>query len=190
MTGVNDQGTTALLERQTIVDPRGRTRIAGGVAVQELTGLKGKRLAIVTQGEWRSWLFFRDRLEAHLSGPGQDIDHRRWQDERPYKPERYDEIAQSADAAVIGLGNCGSCTATVAMAAAELASRGLPTLVVVTAGFETLAAQTLKFKGQGDVPLLVLPAAYEVMTEDELVRIADERVPEVELGLVRAVQPA
>lgn len=186
MSGIDSPTGTALLERSIIVDPRGATRAIGGVQVGQLSSLQGKRLAIVTQGEWRSWLFFRDRLEDHLSAPAQDVDHRRWQDERPYKPERYDEIAANADAAVVGLGNCGSCTATVAMAAAELASRGLPTLVVVTAGFETLAAQTLKFKGQGDVPLLVLPAAYEVMTECEVIRIADERVAEVEQGLISA----
>ncbi|MFC9361496.1 hypothetical protein ACFTZB_33565 [Rhodococcus sp. NPDC057014] len=175
----------AVSDYLTLIDPRGKAADGDGVAVSGLPSLQGKRLAVVTQGGWRSWTYYRERLEAYLDGPGKEIEHRRWQDDRPYLPERYDEIASSVDAAVIGLGNCGSCTNSVATAAAELAARGLPVVVIVTAGFQTLAEKTLQYKKQAHVPVISLPAAYEVMTEDEIISIADERVADVEAALTQ-----
>lgn len=76
----------------------------------------------------------------------------------------------------------------MATAAAELAARGLPVVVFVTAGFRTLAEKSLQFKKQGHVPVFALPASYEVMTEEEINRIADEHVAEIENTLIDLAQ--
>ncbi|MDF3311869.1 hypothetical protein P3H15_43600 [Rhodococcus sp. T2V] len=175
--------TSSTLESYAIIDPRSSVAVVEQTQSVALTTLQGKTLGIVTHGNWRSWEYFCDRLENFLSGPGQDVQHQRYQDERPYLDERYDQIVREVDAAVVGLGNCGSCTAQVATAAAQLAARGLPVLVVATEGFKSLAEMTLEYRNYPNVQVFTLPAEYEVMEERDLVRIADERVVDIESAL-------
>lgn len=179
---IRDSSAAGYLE---LVDPRGA--LASAVEHTQVVrdaGQQVKTFGIVTHGSWRSWDLFRERLEHHLANGEGGLQSVRYQDEHPHPAERYDEIARSVDVAVLGLGNCGSCTNKVATATAELAARGLPVIVAVTAGFHTLAVKTLEFRKQGHVPVFVLPAAYEVMTDDEIYGIADERVAELEATLL------
>ena len=67
----------------------------------------------------------------------------------------------------------------------------MPTLILVTSEFVTLAQACLKAKGYAHLPMVVLPHPFETLPKDEVRRIADERFEEIVQKMTMPVkQPA
>jgi hypothetical protein len=87
------------------------------------------------------------------------------------------EWADSVDCAVSGLGTCGSCTSWSVSDAVAVESREKPSIVAVTAEFETHAHNMATFLGHPDLKVLVLPYPLEARPAEELKEIAVEYYP-------------
>jgi hypothetical protein len=80
----------------------------------------------------------------------------------------YETMLASADLAISGLANCGSCTSWSIRDALTAASRGLPTTAVATAHFEPLARMLATDGGRPGLRVVVLPYPYDTLQEDEV----------------------
>lgn len=73
-----------------------------------------------------------------------------------------DSVAADVDLAIVGLANCGSCTAWSVHDQIALIKRGVPAYVVVTERFVGLARVSRRSNGAPDAPMIVLPITEEV----------------------------
>ena len=63
-------------------------------------------------------------------------------------------------------------------------SRGVPTLMVHTEPFKTLAESTLAYRHYGYVPRFELPRRFEHMSEADVRTLADEHAQEIVRSLL------
>jgi hypothetical protein len=99
-----------------------------------------------------------------------------------------DSVAADVDFAIVGLANCGSCTAWSVHDQIALIKRGIPSYVVVTDRFVGLAKASRRSNGVPDAPMIVLPITEDVEYSGEA---AMQHAAELTLdGLVKAVAAA
>lgn len=132
----------------------------------------GKRVAIVNDG-WGSaddlaavveQLLFQDYRAA-------SVEHFKANQSPDHHSERTSDIAQeafvakvvaSSDAAIVMLGNCGSCTAWTCNTSAELSRRGIESAAIVTGLFRPEAEFLLSTANtMPDHPLIALEDGFE-----------------------------
>jgi hypothetical protein len=87
-----------------------------------------------------------------------------------------DEFLGSIDIAVIGLGNCGSCTGWTIRDALAAAARGLPTTAVCTQVFEELGHNLAQRGGRSGLRIHVLPYPLNEKTKEEVDLVAYEHL--------------
>jgi hypothetical protein len=143
--------------------------------------ITGARVGIRHEGSWRSWMLIAGEWEQFLRRDGAD----------PVvvqTGERVGEIgaktrsdvadwADTVDCAVSGLGTCGSCTSWSVSDAVAVEDRNKPSIVAVTAEFETHAHNMANYLGHKDLKVLVLPYPLEARPAEELKQIAVEYYP-------------
>ena len=156
-----------------------------GVALSGLTiGLREDRA-------WRSWQHIGDRwcewlardgastltveTQAQVGGPGSD-------DRR-----NVDELARASDAAIVGLGTCGSCTTFTIKDAVAVEALGKPVIAIVCDEFVVHAHNVARHLGHGDLKVLTMPYPLEARPADELDAIALEFYPKA-LDLLGAIR--
>ncbi|MFC1934234.1 hypothetical protein ACFLUK_01855 [Chloroflexota bacterium] len=91
----------------------------------------------------------------------------------------YDEFAQKVDCAVVGAAFCGGSTYWTMQASAEFQDRGIPTVSLVAAAYESLARFTCQARGYRELPMLILPNDFETKKVEEIHEVAEARVEEV-----------
>jgi hypothetical protein len=87
----------------------------------------------------------------------------------------YAALLRESDAAIVGLGNCGSCTSWTIADALEAAATGLTTIAVATAHFEGLAHNLAKRGGRSGLRLHVLPYPLDILPRDQVDDIARDQ---------------
>ncbi len=121
-----------------LVDPTTAPAPADSVPAATLETLGGRRVALV-RNAWPSWHRMASRLGSLLADrEGATSQHHLVPNGSAADPEQLRLIAATADAAVVGLANCGSCTAWSHHDAVVLSSLGLPVVLVVTSEFTSL----------------------------------------------------
>lgn|GEM_PF-2596793 len=102
-------------------------------------------------------------------------------------PDRIlDSVASEVDVAIVGLANCGSCTAWSVHDQIALIKRGIPAYVVVTERFVGLAKASRRSNGVPDAPMIILPITEDVeYAGEEAMQEAAEMTLD---GLVKAVE--
>lgn len=96
-----------------------------------------------------------------------------------------DSVAADVDFAIVGLANCGSCTAWSVHDQIALIKRGIPAYVVVTERFVGLAKASRRSNNAPDAPMIVLPITEDVEYSGEK---AMQEAAELTLsGLLEAV---
>jgi len=118
----------------TLVDPTAmpeRTAPAAPVAIPALESLAGRKLALL-KNAWPSWHRMTDRLEYLLTHnvDGVAAEQHLIPNGSAADAGQLASVAASADAAVVGLANCGSCTAWSYHDAVTLAATGMPVVMV------------------------------------------------------------
>lgn len=83
-----------------------------------------------------------------------------------------EEIAGTCQAAVVALGDCGSCTSWSVHDAYELERRGIPTVTLVATPFRTLANVQRKGLGLDDLPFAIVPYPMSAVSVEEARRRA------------------
>ena len=153
--------------------------------------LLGRTVGFRVDVLWRSWDWAVEEWTAELERRGvRTTSWRRAQGltgaEGRQQAAQFDTFVESIDVAVVGLGNCGSCTSWTIKDAVAAASAGRPTVAVVTQQFEQLSATLAATYGRPGLRLLALPYPLDVRPEHEVRRIARETLDQL-LGRLGAV---
>ena len=170
----------------TIWVRRPTAKPAGDVSAPAFTldrPVRGLTIGIRADRAWRSWQLissiWADRLQrdgaatievetgAQMGQPGAD------------DRKEIEELAGVADAAIVGLGTCGSCTTFTVKDAVTFEDHSKPVVAIVCEEFVVHGRNVATHLGHGDLKILVLPYPLEARPEDELRAIADEYYPAV-----------
>lgn len=142
--------------------------------VAELDGLRNKKVALLVNA-WPSWVEMADRLGGKVENQfdGVTISKYLVPNGSAAAPALLEEIAKSNDAAIVGLANCGSCTAWSFHDSAELMKQGMPVVWVATSEFEGLAHALAEARNI-PVPTVVLPTNPETIELPQAFSMLDE----------------
>lgn len=170
----------------TIRVRRPTAKPAGDVSAPAFTlgrPVSGLTIGIRADRAWRSWQLisgiWAERLQrdgaatiavetgAQMGRPGAD------------DRKEIEELAGVADAAIVGLGTCGSCTTFTIKDAVTFANHSKPVVAIVCEEFVVHGRNVATHLGHGDLKILVLPYPLEARPEAELRAIADEFYPAV-----------
>lgn len=127
---------------------------------------------------WRSWDWVSDEWTKQLEAAGASTST--WRSATRTGKEGDAASAELAsfvgqlDFAIVGLGNCGSCTQWTIKDAITAANAGVPTVAIVTQQFKDLAATLAGLGGRPDLRLEVLPYPLDTLPEEEVRQIAKE----------------
>ncbi len=175
----------------TLVDPTSAPAAGTPTVthVPALDSLAGRKLALV-KNAWPSWHRMVDRLEGLLTRnlDGVTAEQHLIPNGSAADPEQLAAIAGAADAAIVGLANCGSCTAWSYHDATCLSALGLPVVLVVTSEFTGLVDALAAAKGVM-LPTVVIPANPETVADDAALRLLDEAFPAVVEALLTPTTP-
>lgn len=138
--------------------------------------LKGKRIVIRIDMLWRSWDWVSEVWAEALRAEGAEVTF--WRScgrtgaEGEAADRDYGALLASSDMAIVGLGNCGSCTSWTIADALRAAATGIPTIAVATAHFEGLAHNLAKRGGRSGLRLHILPYPLDILPKDQVNDIA------------------
>lgn len=135
--------------------------------------LNGRRVALL-KNAWPSWHRMTDRFERLLTDrvAGVTAEQHLIPNGSAADPGLLKSIAAGADAAVVGLANCGSCTAWSFHDAMSLSAMGLPVVLVVTSEFTGLVDALAATKGVS-LPTVVISHNPETVDEATALDILD-----------------
>jgi hypothetical protein len=128
---------------------------------------------------WRSWDWVADQWAGALGEAGVTVAiWRRFQGldgaEGDAHEHEFAEFLGGIDVAIVGLGNCGSCTSWTIKDAIAALEAGRPTIAVTTAHFEKLGRTLAAQYGRPALRLHVLPYPLDTRAEGDVRQIADE----------------
>jgi len=179
-----------MLVRSLTAAPAGEVR-APVFALNRPVG--GVRVGIRTDTAWRSWRLIaqvwdeylrRDGATTTLVETGGMVGQTGANDRK-----HIEQLANSVECAIVGLGTCGSCTTFTIKDAVVVEAKEKPSVAIVTEEFEVHGHNVATHLGHGDLKILVLPYPLEARPEQELRAIADEFYPRV-LELLGVTGPA
>lgn len=84
----------------------------------------------------------------------------------PLAEDLVEELLRDCDVVVIGVGDCGSCSAAAVADGIALEARGLPTAVVCTEAFDVTSRAMARLKGQAEFPYLLMPHPIANLTPE------------------------
>lgn len=140
-------------------------------------------MALREDRAWRSWQLIGDIWAGYLRRDGAEAVtvETGAQVGQPGSDDRklIDELAGTVDAAIVGLGTCGSCTTFTVKDAVAFEQQGRPVVAIVCEEFLVHGRNVARHLGHGALKILVLPYPLEARPEAELRAIADAYYPEV-----------
>ena len=100
---------------------------------------------------------------------------------RPASSDRkhIEDLAGLVDAAIVGLGTCGSCTTFTIKDSVTVEEHEKPVVAIVCEEFTVHAHNVARHVGHGDMKVLVLPYPLEARPSEELEQIAHEYYPKM-----------
>jgi hypothetical protein len=144
--------------------------------------LAGRTVGFRVDVLWQSWDWVVDEWTKTLQSAGVTV--RSWRraqgkagSEGTEADASYRQFLEGVDVAIVGLGNCGSCTSWTikdAIAALELER---PTAGVVTEQFAALAGMLSRQYGRPGLRTVVLPFPLQTRPEEEVRDIARDAFP-------------
>lgn len=141
--------------------------------------LRGKRIAIRIDMLWRSWDWVSEVWAEELRAEGAEVTF--WRscgrtgEEGVIADRDYNALLARSDMAIVGLGNCGSCTSWTIADALTAAATGIPTIAVATAHFEGLANNLAKRGGRSGLRLHILPYPLDILPKAQVNDIARDQ---------------
>ncbi len=143
--------------------------------------LTGLTIGLRTDRAWRSWQLIASRWEELLRRDGAETiaveTGAQIGDPGSSDRKHIDELAATVDAAIVGLGTCGSCTTFTIKDSVAIEAAGRPVVAVVCEEFVVHARNVARHVGHGDLSVLVLPYPLEARPAAELDAIAAEYYP-------------
>ena len=153
--------------------------------------LAGKTIGFRLDEIWRAWDWVSEIWAEEFRKAGAKVLF--WRSSQGRTGAEGDRVAEELDAflsqidvAVVGLGNCGSCTGWTIRDALAAAEKGLPTTAICTEVFEELGRNLARRGGRSGLRLYILPYPLNEKGRDEVTRVANEHIQ----GVVRAMGAA
>jgi hypothetical protein len=141
--------------------------------------LAGKTVGFRLDEIWRSWDWVAEIWAEGFREAGATVKFWRSNQARTgAEGERIakalDEFLDAIDIAVVGLGNCGSCTGWTIRDALAAANKGLPTTAICTEVFEELGHALAERGGRSGLRLHILPYPLNEKLRAEVELVAHE----------------
>jgi hypothetical protein len=165
-----------------LVDPTTAPAPPKAVPAASLEALAGRKIALV-RNAWPSWHLMVDRLGSLLADrEAAATQHYLVPNGSAADPEQLKLIAATADAAVVGLANCGSCTAWSHHDAVVLSALGVPVVLVVTSEFTSLV-DALAVSAGVWLPTVTIDTNPETVPEATALSLLDSAYDAIVAGL-------
>lgn len=167
-----------------IIDPTQGARRVGGLRATQLSraaSLSGLRVGLL-ENKKRNAADILDAVGASLESM-EDITLVRFTKHdfaMPLPDSLVKEIEQACDVVVIGVGDCGSCSASAVADGINLEARGITSAVICTDAFLATSQAMAKLQGQPDFPFLVTEHPVANLTGDQIVGRAGELAARVQ----------
>ena len=176
--------TTVRLVGPTSAPARAAAAAPASAGTAVLDSLAGRKVALL-KNAWPSWHRMIDRLERLLTEGvnGVSAEQHLIPNGSAADPDLLTAIAGSADAAVIGLANCGSCTAWSYHDAVSLSALGLPVVLVVSSEFTSLVDALAAARGV-NIPTVVIPVNPETVGDGTALQLLDDAYQPIIEGLL------
>ncbi|GAA1665231.1 hypothetical protein GCM10010977_04660 [Citricoccus zhacaiensis] len=149
--------------------PGGPVPTTQSVAAPQLGTLRGRRVGLLENTK-RNAAALLDALGAVLTNTDHvDLVRMTKQDfAMPLTEDVVDGIIRDCDVVVIGVGDCGSCSAAAVADGIALEQRGVPVAVLCTEAFEVTSRAMAGLKGRPDFPVLLMPHPIANLTARDL----------------------
>ncbi|HUI47467.1 MAG TPA: hypothetical protein VL119_02145 [Acidimicrobiia bacterium] len=145
--------------------------------------LAGLIIGLRTDRAWRSWQLISKIWDDYLRRDGAETIavETGAQVGQPASSDRkhIEEFAGQVDAAIVGLGTCGSCTTFTIKDAVTVEKHEKPVVAIVCEEFTVHAHNVARHVGHADMNVLVLPYPLEARPTQELEQIALDYYPKV-----------
>jgi hypothetical protein len=182
-------------QQYEVVWPSSPQVVAAGSLAPRLASLDGRTIAFVSDYRFKIDSIFAE-VKAAL-----DRDH---DDVKTLPQELFGDIhgadenekvgtlpellrSHGADAAIVGIGACGSCTPAVLRAAALIEKAGIPTTALISSNFAVMARSVTKSLGVEGISLAVYPGVILTDTEESFAqKVRDVVVPQALDGLLHS----
>jgi Fe-S cluster biogenesis protein NfuA len=163
-----------------VLDPTGRPEGGNPDPGPDAGSVAGRVVGFRVDILWRSWDWVSDEWQSRFAEYGARVEQFRHVQglAGPEGAEHHSSFARfidGLDVAVVGLGNCGSCTSWTIKDAVAAADSGCATVAVVTAEFEGLGRALAAQYGRPNLRLVVLPYPLDTRPEHEVRDLARER---------------
>jgi len=143
--------------------------------------LAGRTVGFRVDILWRSWDWVAELWADELRKLGAGVKfwrpHGRSGDEGDQALRELDAFTDAIDIAIVGLGNCGSCTGWTIHDALFAAKKDLPTTAVLTRHFEQLGEALARRGGRSGLRRFILPYPLDVLPRTEVEAIARDHFP-------------
>ncbi|HWL60911.1 MAG TPA: UGSC family (seleno)protein [Microbacteriaceae bacterium] len=146
-----------------IIDPtasaRGATTASTAQSAPPLESLAGLRVGLLENTK-RNAAAILDVIGASLQRSdqvGELIPMTKENFALPLPDDLLERLTTECDVVLIGVGDCGSCSASAVADGIMLEARGIPTAVICTEAFEVTATAMAGLKGRPDFPYLRTP---------------------------------
>lgn len=178
----------------TILDPTGGSSPAApddGRPAPRTTGvrLRGARIGLLENTKHNAALLLRElgallTAEHHVAGL---VPYTKRNFAVPVPDDLLDELADSCDAVITGVGDCGSCSGSAVADGILLERHGVPTAVICSDAFTASADAMAELTGDRDFPYLTTAHPVASLTPDQVRERARHLVPEIVARLTVAV---
>lgn len=161
-----------------------------GAGVDDITSpgpdagpLAGKTIGIRVDEMWRAWDWISEMWAEEFRKAGAKVEFWR-SSHRTGEPgqramQSLDKFYSNAHIAVVGLGNCGSCTSWTIHDALFAAAKGLPTIAIVTDNFKELGRNLAHRGGRSGLRMHVLPYPLNECARDEVDAVGRDHFQQV-----------
>ncbi|MBB3674631.1 UGSC family (seleno)protein [Modestobacter versicolor] len=107
----------------------------------------------------------------------------------PMPQEQLDELVRECDVVLVGVGDCGSCSAAAVADGIALERAGVPAAVICSDAFTTTASAMAEVQGDPGYAYLTTPHPVAVLAPDAVAERAVQLAPQV-IGTVLGDGPA
>jgi hypothetical protein len=145
--------------------------------------LAGKTIGFRLDEMWRAWDWIAEIWADEFRKAGATVKFWRSAGRTGASGEQLakslDVFLDSIDVAVVGLGNCGSCTGWTIRDALTAAAKGLPTTAICTDNFAELGHNLARRGGRSGLRIHVLPYPLNEKLKSEVDPVGREHFPKV-----------
>jgi hypothetical protein len=174
-----------------ILDPTGLSRpaVQESSAVRRLPALANARVGLLNNTKLNAAPLLAElgRLLTRDHGAVVTIQRTKQTIAQPVDEPMLKEISAASDVVIVGVGDCGSCSASAVADGIAFEREGVPTAVICSDAFEVTARAMAEVHGDADFEFLMTQHPVAVLNPDQVDARAAELLPAVIARVTEAV---